>query len=171
MNVFLNLQGLIRGVRDDEIRGKNLLKLGKFLIDRLTKLCDLLLIAHVDRQRDCAAALPFSSRVLPSVIVQIRGRSLIAGKNLDQIPQINGSSSRSLGDSDFPNGASAFELAGRIDDDLSLVGLECASRRNDVARAQDLPESCRLQSVLSESILRIFQVDDLGKQASPLHFW
>src|SRR5713101_6332121 len=133
MNVFLNLQGLIRGVRDDEIRGKNLLKLGKFLIDRLTKLCDLLLIAHVDRQRDCAAALPFSSWVLPSVIVQIGGRSLIAGKNLDQIPQINGRSSRSLSDSDFPNGISAFELARRIDDNLSLVGLECASRRNDVA--------------------------------------
>src|SRR5882757_8072367 len=170
MNVFLNLQGLIRGVRDDEIRGKNLLKLGKFLIDRLTKLCDLLLIAHVDRQRDCTAALPFSSWVLPSVIVQIGGRSLIAGKNLDQIPQINGSSSRGLGDSDFPNGVSAFELAGRIDDDLSLVGLECASRRNDVARAQDLSESCRLKSVLGESILRIFQVDNLGQQASPLHF-
>src|SRR5229473_7023188 len=170
MNVFLDLQGLVGGMRDDEIRRKNLFKLCKFLIDRLTEVCDLLLIAHIDRQGDCTAALPLSSWVLPSVIVQIGGRSLVAGKNLDQIPQINGSSSRSLSDSDFPNGVSAFELAGRIDDDLSLVGLECASRRNDVARAQDLPESCRLQSVLSESILRIFQVDDLGQQASPLHF-
>src|SRR5467141_757617 len=147
MNVFLNLQGLIRGVRNDEIRGKNLLKLGKFLIDRLTKLCDLLLIAHVDRQRDCAAALPFSSWVLPSVIVQIGGRSLIAGKNLDQIPQINGGSSRGLCDTNFPNCVSAFELAGGIDDDLSLARLECASRRNNVAGAQDLCESCRLQSI------------------------
>src|SRR6266568_8865712 len=124
MNVLPDLQGLIRGMRDDEIRRKNLLKLCKFLIDRLTEVCDLLLIAHVDRQGDCTAALPLSSGVLPRVIVQISGGSLIAGKNLDQIPQINGSSSRGLSDSDFPNGVSTFELAGRIDDDLSLVGFE-----------------------------------------------
>src|SRR5882672_6266447 len=161
MNVFLNLQWLIRGMGDDEIRGKNLFKLCKFLIDRLTEVRDLLLIAHVDRQGDCTAALPLSSGVLPRVIVQICGGSLIAGKNLDQIPQINGSSSRGLSDSDFPDGVSAFELAGRIDDDLSLGGLECASWRNNVASAQDLSESCRLKSVLGESILRIFQVDHL----------
>src|SRR5258705_6552487 len=90
MNVLLDLQGLIRCVRDDEICRKNLLKLCKFLIDRLTELCDLVLIAHVDCQGDCTATLPLSSGVQPRVIVQIGGRSLIAGKNLDQIPQING---------------------------------------------------------------------------------
>src|SRR6266436_8483902 len=165
MNVLLNLQRLIGGVGDDETRRKNLLELCKFLIDRLTEVCDLLLIAHIDRQGDCTATLPLSSGVLPRVIVQIGGRRLIAGKNLDQIPEINGSSSRGLSDSDFPNGVSAFELAGRIDDDLSLPCLECAARRNNVARAQDLSESCRLKSVLGQSILRIFQVDYLGQQA------
>src|SRR5882724_10237256 len=103
MNVFLNLQWLIGGMRDNEIRRKNLLKLCKFLIDRLTEVRDLLLIAHIDRQRDGTAALPLSSGVLPRVIVQIGGRSLIAGKHLDQVPQINGSSSRGLSDSNFPN--------------------------------------------------------------------
>src|SRR6266446_7168332 len=148
MNVLLNLQWLIGGMRDDKVRGKNLFELCKFLIDRLTEVCDLLLIAHIDRQGDCTAALPLSSGVLPRVIVQIRGGSLIAGKNLDQIPQINGSSSRGLSDRNLPNCISAFELAGRIDNDLSLARLECASRRNNVARAQDLPESCGLESVL-----------------------
>src|SRR6266853_4035417 len=148
MNVFLNLQGLIRRMGDDEIRRKNLFKLRKFLIDRLTEVCDLLLIAHVDRQGNCTAALPLSSGVLPRVIVQICGGSLIAGKNLDQITQINGSSSRGLSDSDFPNCVSAFELAGGIDNDLSLARLECASRRNNVARAKELSEGCRLKSVL-----------------------
>src|SRR5712675_1767357 len=167
MNVLLDLQGLIGCMRDDEIRRKNLFELCKFLIDRLTEVCDLLLIAHIDRQGDRTATLPLSSGVLPRVIVQIGGRRLIAGKNLDQIPEINGSSSRGLSDSDFPNGVSAFELAGRIDDDLSLVGFECASRRNDVARAQYLSEGCRLKSVLGESILRIFQVNHLGQQSSP----
>ncbi len=124
MNVFLNLQGLIRRMGDDEIRRKNLFKLGKFLIDRLTEVCDLLLIAHVDRQGDCTAALPLSSGVLPRVIVQICGGSLIAGKNLDQIPQTNGRSSQGLSDNNFPNCVSAFELAGGIDNDLSLARLE-----------------------------------------------
>src|SRR6266576_1434674 len=162
MNVLFNLQWLIGGVRDDEIGGKNLFELCKFLIDRQTEVCDLLLIAHIDRQGDCTAALPLSSGVQPRVIVQICCGSLIAGKNLDQVPQINGSSSRGLSDSYFPNCLSAFELAGGIDNDLSLVGLECASWRNNVASAQDLSEGCRLKSVLGESILRIFQVDHLG---------
>src|SRR5258705_12527443 len=148
MNVFLNLQGLIRSVRDDEIRRKNLFKLCKFLIDRLAEVCDLLLIAHIDRQGDCTAALPLSSGILPRVIVQIGGGGLIAGKNLDQIPQIDGSSSRGLSDSNFPNCFSAFELAGRIDNDLSLARLEFTSRRNNVACAQYLSEGCRLKSVL-----------------------
>src|SRR6266576_4829202 len=148
MNVLLDLQGLIGCMRDDEIRRKNLFKLCEFLIDRLTEVCDLLLIAHIDRQGDCTAALPLSSRVLPRVIVQIGGGSLIAGKNLDQIAEINGSSSRRLSDSNFPNCVSAFELTGGIDNDLSLARLECAARRNNVARAQDLSQSCRLESVL-----------------------
>src|SRR5260370_19551534 len=135
-------------MRDDEIRRKNLFKLCKFLIDRLTKLRDLLLIAHIDRQGDRTAALPLSSGVLPRVIVQIGGRSLIAGENLDQIPQINGSSSRGLGDSNFPNCVSAFELTGGIDNYLSLARLECPSRFNNVARAQYLSEGCRLKSLL-----------------------
>src|SRR6266436_302761 len=148
MNVFLDLQRLIRGMGDDEIRRKNLFKLCKFLIDRLTEVCDLLLIAHVDRQGDCTTALPLSRGVLPRVIVQIGGGSLIAGKNLDQIPQINGSSSRGLSDSNFSNCVSTFELARGIDNDLSLARLECASWRNNVASAQDLSEGCRLKSVL-----------------------
>src|SRR5579864_8067508 len=104
----------------------------------MTEVCDLLLIAHIDRQRDGTTALPLSSEVLPRVIVQIGGRSLIAGENLDQVPQINRSSSRGLSDSNFPNCVSAFELAGRIDNDLSLASLEFASPRNNVAGAQYL---------------------------------
>src|SRR6266403_945214 len=157
MNVFLHLQGLIGGMRDDQIGGKNLFKLRKFLIDRLTEARDLLLIAHVDCQGDCAAALPLSSLILPRVIVQIRGGALVAGEILDQVPEINWSSGRSLSYSNIPNCVSAFELTRGIDNDLSLAGLEFASRSNNGAGAQDLCQSCRLQSVFGEPILRIFQ--------------
>src|SRR6266478_6537950 len=156
MDVLLDLQGLIRGVRDDEICRKNLLKLCKFLIDRLTKPCDLLLIAHIDCQGDCTATLPWSSWVPPHVVVQIPGRALVAGEDLDQVPEINRSSGRSFAYNNIPNCVSAFKLTGGIENDLSLARLEFASRCNNVAGAQDLCESCRLQSVLGYSILRIF---------------
>src|ERR1700723_121782 len=135
MNVLLNLQRLIRSVRDDEICRKNLLELCKFLIHCMTEVCDLLLIPHVDCQSNGAASLPLSRGVLPRVVVQICGGALVARKNLDQVPQINRSSSRSLGYRNTPNRLSAFELTGGIDDDLSLAGLEFAARRNNVASA------------------------------------
>src|ERR1700675_828940 len=114
----------------------------------MTEVCDLLLIAHVDCQSNCAASLPLSRGVLPRVIVQIGGGALVARKNLDQVPEINRSSGRSLGYRNTPNRVSAFELTGGIDDDLSLAGLEFAARRNNVASAQDLRERRWLQSVL-----------------------
>src|SRR5438105_13612127 len=83
-------------MRDDEIRRKNLLKLCKFLIDRQTEVCDLLLIAHIDRQGDCTAALSLSSGVQPRVIVKICCGSLIDGKNHDQITQKDGNSMHGL---------------------------------------------------------------------------
>src|SRR5258708_4879757 len=114
----------------------------------MTETPGLLPIAHVDCQGGCAGAVPFSRGVLPRGIVQIRGRALVAGENLNQVPEINGSSGRSLGYGNIPNCVSAFELTGGINNDLSLAGLEFASRSNNVAGAQDLCESCRLQSIL-----------------------
>src|SRR5229473_5354671 len=148
MNVVLNLQWLIGGVRNDDVRRKNLFELCKFLIDRLTEVCDLFLIAHVDRQGDCAAALPSTSWALPRVVVQIPGWALVAGKNLDQVSEINRSSGRGPSDSNLPNRVSAFELTRGIDSDLSLARHEFATRCNDVAGAQELAESCWLQSIL-----------------------
>ncbi len=69
MNVFLNLQWLIGGMRDDQVGRKNLVELCKFLVDGFAERRDLLLVAHVDRKRDRTAALPFSLWVLPRVIV------------------------------------------------------------------------------------------------------
>src|SRR6266849_6777172 len=110
MNVLLDLQGLIGGVRDDEICRKNLLELCEFLIDRTAKFRDLLLIAHVDCQCDCTAALPLSIGVTPRVVVQIPRGALVAGNDLDKVPEINRSTGRSPGYGNIPNGFSAFEL-------------------------------------------------------------
>src|SRR5260370_10683821 len=148
MNVLLNLQWLIGGVRNDEVRRKNLFELCKFLIDRLTEVCDLFLMAHVDRQGDCAAALPSTIWALPRVVVEIPGWPLVAGKNLDKVSEIKRSPGRGRGYSNTANRVSAFELTRGIDNDLSLARLEFAARCNDVAGAQELAESCWLQSIL-----------------------
>src|SRR5260370_10129751 len=97
MNVMLNLRRLIGGVRNDEVSRKNLFELCKFLIDRLTEVCDLFLIAHVDRQGDCAAALQSTIWALPRVLVQIPGWALVAGKNRAQVPELNRRSGRGRG--------------------------------------------------------------------------
>ncbi len=69
MNVFLNLQRLIGGMRNDQVRRKDFAELRKLPVDGLAKRRDLPLVAHVDRQRDRTAALPLSSRALPRVVI------------------------------------------------------------------------------------------------------
>jgi len=41
MNVFFDLKWLVGRMRDDQVRRKNLLKLSKFPVDRLTERRDL----------------------------------------------------------------------------------------------------------------------------------
>ncbi len=60
MNVLLDLQRLVRGVRDNQVGGKNLVELSKFPVDRLTERRDLPLVSHIDCQSDRATTLPLS---------------------------------------------------------------------------------------------------------------
>ena len=52
MNVFFDLEWLVRGMGDDQVRWKNLFELGQFPVDGLAERRDLPLVAHVDRKRD-----------------------------------------------------------------------------------------------------------------------
>src|SRR5229473_7763927 len=139
MDVFLDLEWLIGGMRDDQVGRKNLAQLCKFLVDRLTERRDLLLVAHVDCKRDRTAALPLSFRVLPRVVIQILSGALVSAADFDQVAEINWSAGRRGGHSHIADRVYAFELTGRVEDYLSLAGLECAAGSNDVASAQDAP--------------------------------
>src|SRR5205823_13905160 len=57
MNVFFDLEGLVRGMGDDQVRWKNLFELGQFPVDGLAERRDLPLVAHVDRKRDHTSEL------------------------------------------------------------------------------------------------------------------
>src|SRR5260370_23240980 len=89
MDVFLNLEWLIGGMRDNQVRRKNLAQLRKFLVDRLTERRDLLLGAHVDCKRDRTAALPLSLCVLPRVVIQVLSGPLVSAADSDQVAEIN----------------------------------------------------------------------------------
>src|SRR5271167_4624382 len=89
VNVLVDLQRLIGGVRQNQVGGKNLTKLRELQIHGLSEARDLLSIAHVDRQGDRAAALPVPTCVLPRVIIQILRGRLIPPANLNEISKID----------------------------------------------------------------------------------
>src|SRR5258708_30118169 len=147
MDVFLDLEWLIGGMRDDQVGRKNLVQLCKFLVDRLTERRDLLLVAHVDRKRDRTTALPLSLWVLPCVVIQELGRALVSAADFNQVAEINWSAGRRRGDSYIAYRIYVFELTRRIENYLPLAGLKCAARSNDVASAQHASQCRWLQTV------------------------
>src|SRR6266853_1334473 len=146
MDVFLDLERLIGGMRDDQVGRKNLAQLCKFLVDGLTERRDLLLVAHVDCKCDGTAALPLSLWVLPRVVIQVLGGALISTADFDQVAEIYRSAGRRRGDSHIADRVYVFELTGRVEDYLPLAGLKCAARGNDVASAQHASQCCWLQT-------------------------
>src|SRR5882762_1113704 len=89
MNVFFHLQRLVGGMRDDQVRRKNLAELSKFPVDGLTERRDLPLVSHVDRKRDRTTALPLPLWVLPRVVVQVLSGALVAATDFDQVTEID----------------------------------------------------------------------------------
>src|SRR5882724_8009814 len=147
MNVFLNLQWLIGGMRDDQVRRKNLAELRKFLVHGLTERSDLLLVAHVDRKGDRTAPLPLSPWILPCVVIQVLGGALVSAADFDQVTEVDGSAGRRCGHSHIAYCIYAFELTGRVENYLPLASLECAARSDDVAGAQHISQRRWLQTV------------------------
>src|SRR5258708_13216221 len=94
MNVLFDLQRLVGGMRDDQVRRKNLVELSKFLVDGLTERRDLPLVAHVDRERDRTAMLPLALWAFPRVVVQVLRRALVPPPDFDQAPAIHRSPAR-----------------------------------------------------------------------------
>src|SRR5258706_793491 len=169
MNVLLDLQRLVRGVRDNQVGGKNLVELSKFPVDGLTERRDLPLISHVDRQRDRTAALPLALWILPRVVVQVLSRALVAATDFDQVTEIDRCAGRRRGHSNIPYRVYVFELTGRVEDYLLLPSLERAAGSNNVTSTEHVSQSCRLEPIRGKPCLRIFKIDNLRQYASPFH--
>ncbi len=89
MNVFFDLKWLVGRMRDDQVRRKNLLKLSKFPVDRLTERRDLPLVAHVDRKCNRTTTQPLPFRILPGVVVHVLSGTLVAATDFDQVAEID----------------------------------------------------------------------------------
>src|ERR1700730_1980087 len=92
MDVFLYLQGLVGGVHGDEIWREDAMELCEFRVDGLAEFGDLLLIAHIDGDRNGSTAAPMSVGVLPCVVVQVIRRALVSAAYIDEVAQVDGSS-------------------------------------------------------------------------------
>src|ERR1700687_845433 len=129
MDVLLNLKGLIRRVRQNEVCRENLMKLRKLRIYRFTEARDLLFVAHVDCQRNGAAALPTPTLVLPGVVVQILCRGLIAAADLDEISQIHRGTFRCSRNREIADALSRIEFSRRDKRDFEAGRVYISPRR------------------------------------------
>src|SRR5229473_6546089 len=109
MNVFFDLQWLVGGMRDDQVRRENLVELSKFLVDGLAERGDLPLVAHIDRERDRTTSLPLPLWVFPRVVVQVLSGALVAATDFDQVAEIDGCAGRRRGHSNITYRIYVFE--------------------------------------------------------------
>jgi len=90
VDIFLDLQRLIGGAGDDQIRRQRALQLLQLIIDGFAEFLDLLAGTHVDRQRDGPAAMSYTRLIGPAVVIQILRGALIVAADLDQVAEIDG---------------------------------------------------------------------------------
>src|SRR5260370_3988972 len=169
MNVFLDLERLVGGMRDDQVRRKNLLQLSKFPVDGLTEGRDLPLVAHIDRKRDRTTPLPLPLRIFPGVEIQVLSRALVAATDFNQVTEIDWRAARRDCHGNITYCVYVFELTGWVENYLLLSGHERAAGSNDVASTQHASKCRRLEPVRGEAILRVFKVDVLGQYSSSFH--
>src|SRR6266851_9350189 len=110
MNVFFDLQWLVGGMRDDQVRRENLVELSKFLVDGLAERRDLPLVSHVDRERDRTTALPLPRWVFPRVVVQVLRGALVAATDFHQVTEIHRCAGRGRGHSNVSYRIYVFKL-------------------------------------------------------------
>ncbi len=170
VGVLLDLQGLVGSVDGDEIGREDAVELRQLCVDRLTEGGDLLLIAHVDGDRDGSTAAPAPPAVLPGVVVQVARGALVSTADVDEVAEVDGSAGGRRGHHDVPDHLGVLELPGGRQGDLPVSGLEHPARRDDVARLDQPAQVRGLEPVGGEPILGEFQIDDLGQDASALHF-
>src|SRR5580704_6976333 len=145
------------------------MELCQFPVDRLAEPGDLVLIAHVDGDRNCSAASPMTFGILPRVVVQIVGRAPVAAAYIDQVAQVDRSACPRRRYNDVTDRIGTLELPRRIQGDLPLSRLKNPARRDNIAGLNQLVKIASLQPVGGEPILGEFEINCLLLHPSTLH--
>src|SRR6267154_1458874 len=109
------------------------MKLREFRVDGLAEFRDLLLIAHINGNRNRSTAPPMSIGSLPRVVVQVICRALVSAAYIDKVAEVDGSACRRGRHSAIPNSLGALELSRGSQGDLALPSLEHSAWCDDVA--------------------------------------
>src|SRR6267154_5836958 len=96
------------------------MKLREFRVDGLAEFRDLLLIAHINGNRNRSTAPPMSIGSLPGVVVQVICRALVSAAYIDKVAQVDVSACRRGRHSAIPNVLGALDSPGRSQADLAL---------------------------------------------------
>jgi hypothetical protein len=97
-------------VDGDEIGRKDVMKLCQLRVDRLAKLGDLLLIAHLDGDRNGSTTASVTVSVLPPVVVQVIRRASVSAAYIDQIAEVDRSAGGGRGHNDIGNRVGIFRI-------------------------------------------------------------
>ena len=128
-------------------------------VDVFSELADVSVRAHLDRDRDGAAALPVALRVAPVVEVQVARRAVIAPLDIHHVAQVNGRTLLRAGDRHVADLLFTLKLAGRVDGKVLPHGFQLTACRRDVARAQDVRQVSGPQAVGGDALLGVKEKD------------
>ncbi len=138
-------------------------------VDVFTELADVSARAHLDGDRDGAAALPVALCVAPVVEVQVSRRAVITALDVHHVAQVNGRTLLRAGDRHVADLLFTLKLAGRVDGKVPSHGFQLTACRRDVARAQNIRQVSGLQAVRGDALLGIKEKDPLGQDARARH--
>ncbi len=168
-DVLRDLPRLVGGARHDQVVGQLLPEFGQLRVDVLAELADVSVRAHLDGDRDGAAALPVALRVAPLVEVQVSRRAVVAALDVHHVAQVDGRPLLRAADGYVADLLFALKLAGRVDGKVLPHGFQLTAGRRDVARAQDVRQVSGLEAVRGDALLGVEEKDLLGQDARARH--
>src|SRR5271157_2646311 len=167
---LLYLPRLVRRASHNKVSRQLRAHVGKGLVDRGAKLENLLPRSHLYGQGDGAVAMPISVRLARDHVVQVPGGGLICTRYVHKIAQIKRRPTRRRCQEHVANILRAFELGGRVNQDISRLGLDDATRSRHIPRVEDVFDLRRLQFQCCQPRVRVLQVNLFRQNAGALDF-
>ena len=167
---FLYLPGLVRRASYNEVRRQLRAHVWQSFVYRVAELEYLFARSHLHGQGDGAVAMPIPVRLARDHVVQVPSRRLICTRYVHEIAQIKRRSSRRRCQKHVANVLRAFELGGRVNQDISRLGLDDSTWSRHIPRVQNVFDLRRLQFQGCKPLVRVLQINLFRQNAHTLDF-